>query len=284
MNETQGSSGVTSNTRNVHQYAAAIRRAAAVLAATLMGSLLAGCDRNRPTAAADQQAGAPTACPPFARDGNVFVVPFMGLGPKLRVTAPTQLSRADGCGPVRLVGLDYFWMDGQLRPLSPNGHLDPLAVKAGNELARVDLGIIAAGRIAEAAKPHDSDWQYEGKIRHPKYPLSYLPRYYWPSPDSPPKERPKDMNWLLEGVSSPVSGRPYTLFCALHTPPGGDPDDIASREFTPGHGGAQCRGVVGATKGEWFISGRIMVDANGVADIDKIYTAAIRAMESMIQE
>ena len=224
----------------------------------------------------------PVACTPLPIVDGFETA--MTEGGKMRLRVPAHASDITGdCKHIRLVELDYFWHKGELVKRTVDNQYDTGSTGvASNHVIKIYLRSFML--VSEVAPITVKPWQFEGALRHYKYPLEFYPKFLWAGPDKAPTQAPPDVTWGVIGTRSPIGGYPFTTRCTIARGPNEPQAAVVNGEFAKDFGDSSCRGGITAIKGDKAIFGLIDVWADNAHDIDKIYNAAIAKIPTYIQE
>jgi hypothetical protein len=224
----------------------------------------------------------PVACTPLPIvDGYETA---MTEGDKMRLRVPKHTSSlTTDCKQIKDVELRYYWHKGEL---VWNDGTQPTSEFSKETLSHpIKIFLTEFKSISDIAPPVTKPWQFEGAVRHYKYPLEFYPKFYWAGPDQPPVKSPPDVRWGVVGTKD--ISTPYLRTTACDIGRGGSKEtqaDVVKGEFHTGYSDAKCRGGISTVKGDKVAFGMIDVWANNAHDIDRIYGAVIAKIQTYIQE
>jgi hypothetical protein len=225
----------------------------------------------------------PVACTPLPIVDGFETA--MTKGGKMTLRLPKHASRlTEDCKQIDWAVLDYFWHNGQLIKRDAENQFDGSIPQASRKQL-VEIHLTEFKSISDIAPIKLKPWQFEGAVRHYKYPLEFYPKFYWAGPDQPPVKAPPDVRWGVVGTKDLLAQYPRTTACDIGR--GGSKEtqaDVVNGEFHADYSDAKCRGGISIVKGDKVAFGMIDVWANNAHDIDKIYNAAIATIQTYIQE
>ena len=223
----------------------------------------------------------PVACTPLPiLDGYETA---MVKGGKMRLRVPKHSARlTENCKEISEVYLSYYWHKGEL--VSMDDNLFNPDLSKSSKLNPVKIYLTAFQLVPEVSPVKLQPWQFEGAVRHYKYPLEFYPKFHWAEADQPPAKAPPDVTWGVVGTKDVFTPYLRTTYCNIVRSPQGTQADVVNGEFAAGYSDAKCRGEIYGVKGDKVAFGMIDVWSNNAHDIDKIYAAAIAKLQTYIQE
>ena len=223
----------------------------------------------------------PVACMPLPIvDGYETA---MVKGGKMQLRVPKHSARlTENCKEIKEVYLSYYWHKGELVSADDN-QFNPELSKSSLQNP-VKIYLTAFQLIPEVSPSTLKPWQFEGAVRHYKYPLEFFPKFYWEAPDQPPARAPPDVRWGVVGTKNVFSPYPRTTACDIVRGADEAQADVVKGEFATGYSDAKCRGGIYGVKGDKVAFGMIDVWRNNAHDIDMIYAAAIAKLQTYIQD
>lgn len=222
----------------------------------------------------------PVACTPLPIVDGFETA--MTEGGKMRLRVPRHTSwLTEDCKQIKGVELRYYWHKGEL---IWNDGTQPITEFSKETLSHpVIIYLREFKLLSEVAPVTLNPWQFEGAVRHYKYPLEFYPKFYWAGPDQPPVTAHPNKVWGVVGTHSPILGFPFTTLCGI-VPRGNEAQTSLVNGDFPKDTVASCRGGLAVVKGDKVAFGLVDVWANNAHDIDKIYNATISQIQTYIQE
>ena len=223
----------------------------------------------------------PVACSPLPIVDGFETAMTEGAKMRLRVPKHTSSLTAD-CKQIKDVELRYYWHKGEL---VWNDGTQPTSEFSKETLDHpVIIYLREFNVLPEVAPVTLKPWQFEGALRHYKYPLEFYQKFYWAEENQPPTKAHFNKVWGIVGTRNPILGFPFTTLCGI-VPSGNEPQtSLVNGDFPKDYSDAKCRGGLAVVKGDKVAFGMIDVWANNAHDIDKIYNAVISQIQTYIQE
>ena len=194
---------------------------------------------------------------------------------RLQLRHPANAIYDSSCSYIKSITADFIWYEGRLVPA-----FEYRPRLSGQKIKEVDLSI-SVGAPREAGEM--SPWQYDSPIPHTKFPLILYPKYSWKSTSAPGRIDPAH-TWGVAKTRNPRTGQPYTTTCNIATPNPADLTSVVAGDIDRTMADPKCRGGISVERGSVSLNALIDVRGEGVQDIGDIYLAAIKELESYIEE